>query len=197
MHKAQLIFATAFAVMLSACEAAPSSNEEPALPAEPTAQEGGDPETVSIFRPDVEAELEQSGSTALEALELTIGFPDGGSDLSEEAVEQLQSVLESPQFQQGFPVTLAAHSDSAGSDAVNARAAEARGLAVAEWLIEQGVDPARINVVVFGEQNPVQPNALPDGSPNEEGRAANRRVDVQLLAPVEGSPESTTSQSGD
>ena len=42
------------------------------------------------------------------------------------------------------------------------------------------VEEERIEIVAFGEQNPVEPNALPDGSPNEEGRAANRRVEVTI-----------------
>ena len=76
--------------------------------------------------------------------------------------------------------------DAGGSDEINARASEARGLAVAEWMIERGVDPNRIDVIVFGEQNPIEPNALPDGSPNEEGRALNRRVEVLIVPPGQG-----------
>jgi len=50
-----------------------------------------------------------------------------------------------------------------------------------------GVAQDRISVIAFGEQNPVEPNAKPDGTPNERGREANRRVDVTvaLLSPVE------------
>lgn len=49
-----------------------------------------------------------------------------------------------------------------------------------DFLVENGVEEERIEIVAFGEQNPVEPNALSDGSPNEEGRAANRRVEVTI-----------------
>jgi OOP family OmpA-OmpF porin len=41
----------------------------------------------------------------------------------------------------------------------------------------------RIEIVAFGEQNPVAPNALPDGTPNDEGRAKNRRVEIRVAPP--------------
>ncbi|MEL7217243.1 MAG: OmpA family protein, partial [Pseudomonadota bacterium] len=62
-------------------------------------------------------------------------------------------------------------------------------LVVAEWLIGKGVNQERIDVIVFGEQNPAEPNALPDGSPNEAGRAANRRVEVLIVPPVPADAE--------
>ena len=52
--------------------------------------------------------------------------------------------------------------------------------AVRDWLVENGVEASRISVIAFGEQNPAAPNALPDGSPNEEGRLANRRVEIEV-----------------
>ena len=57
-----------------------------------------------------------------------------------------------------------------------------RGLAVAKWLIDNGVDAERITVIAFGEQNPIEPNALPSGAANEAGRAANRRVEIEIEA---------------
>ena len=39
-----------------------------------------------------------------------------------------------------------------------------------------------VEVIAFGAQNPNEPNALPDGSPNALGRAANRRVEVLASA---------------
>jgi len=140
-------------------------------------------EAVSILRADIEQpEVE---APPLEPLNATIGFPEGGNDLDEAALTVLDEVITSEQFALGGPIVLRAHSDSAGSDAANERASEARGLAVAQWLVTAGVDSRRIDVIVFGEQNPVEPNALPDGTPNEAGRAINRRVEV-LIVPSTG-----------
>jgi OOP family OmpA-OmpF porin len=122
----------------------------------------------------------------VEPLELTIGFPDGGSEIPEEGLAQLEKFLTSPQVAQGGPIQLGAHSDSAGTDTANVAASKKRGEAVVNWLVEHGIAKDRLTLVAFGEQNPVKPNALPDGSPDEAGRAANRRVEIHV--PVANAP---------
>ncbi|QUL37440.1 OmpA family protein [Erythrobacter sp. JK5] len=139
-------------------------------------------EPVSILRQDIEQP--EAPAPQLEPLNTTIGFPEGGSELDAKAIAALETVLASEQLATGAPIVLRAHSDAGGSDDANARASQARGLAVAGWLIDKGVSDDRIDVIVFGEQNPIQPNALPDGSPNEAGRAANRRVEIVISPPV-------------
>ncbi|UAB78359.1 OmpA family protein [Erythrobacter sp. SCSIO 43205] len=181
-------------LLLSACQ---TESEEPAPPQEPVAQPT---EAVSILRPDVAVPDEVIASS--KGYSTTIGFPDGGSELDADAIAALEEVAASEQFANDTPIILRAHSDSAGSDAVNARASEARGLAVAEWLINAGAKADRIDVIVFGEQNPAEPNALPDGAPNKAGRAANRRVEIEILPlttqgdEAESAPEPSPSEPG-
>ena len=151
------------------------------------AQDGADPQptatpsatgTASILRPDVEAET--AVPMALEPLSATVGFPEGGAELAAEARAAIDALLESEQVAKGWPITLGGHSDAGGSDAANLRASEARAQAVADYMVEKGVAESRITIVSFGEQNPVAPNARPDGEPDEEGRARNRRVDIVI-----------------
>lgn len=170
------LFGLSALLLLAACNQSPERGTTE--PKENAASEGEEKGGVSILRPEVappEAEEE-----TLEALEATIGFPDGGDELDADAVAELEKVLASPQMKRGGPIVLRTHSDSSGTDAMNEDASQARGLAVAGWLIGQGVNEDRIDVIVFGEQNPAQPNALPDGSPNEAGRKANRRVEIEI-----------------
>lgn len=150
----------------------------------------------SIFREEPAAEaLGAALAPDLPPLETTISFADGTAGLTEAARAELATVLESDQLKAGGTVTLGGHSDAGGSDAVNLRAAQSRAEAVRDFLIANGVAGTRITVIAFGEQNPVEPNALPDGSPNEEGRAANRRVEITVTsassAPAEGPREQT------
>jgi OOP family OmpA-OmpF porin len=200
MHRPRFITALALTGALIALSACDVKQDQGAGTSDPEA--GATPsdepsEAVSILRPDVEAEQELAIGTPLEPLNMTIGFPEGGSELDEAALAGLREVLASDQIALGGPIVLRAHSDAGGSDAVNSRTSEARGLAVAEWLVEAGIDSTRIDVIVFGEQNPVEPNALPDGSPNEEGRALNRRVEILIVPPaqeaVEAQPSAETS----
>lgn len=129
------------------------------------------------MRPD--AEIDRAADT-LAPLELRVGFDDGGAELGEAAQEALSAILAAPQMQTEGPIILRGHSDSEGSDAANLRASRARAETVRDWLVEKGIAPARIRIIAMGEQNPAKPNALPDGSPNEAGRAFNRRVDVTV-----------------
>ena len=155
-------------LLLAAC----NSEQPPTTPEEPA--EG----KRSIFRPEFQVEPIDSLSPP-ESLETRIIFPDG-AELSQEARAELATVLASPQVTGGGAIVLRGHSDSGGSDDANMRASRARAEAVRDWLVENGVEASRISVIAFGEQNPAAPNALPDGSPNEEGRLANRRVEIEV-----------------
>ena len=165
--------------MLAACTQA---DTQP--PAEPVGDEADAPAPQSIIRSDVEQNVPAPALTPLTA---SISFAGGGAELSEAALTKLAIVRNSPQMAAGGLVILGGHSDASGSDAANLRASSARAEAVAGLLVEMGVAQDRISVIAFGEQNPVEPNAKPDGTPNERGREANRRVDVTvaLLSPVE------------
>ncbi|BBD98675.1 glycine zipper 2TM domain-containing protein [Sphingobium amiense] len=69
------------------------------------------------------------------------------------------------------------HTDSDGTDAYNQTLSERRAQAVADYLVRQGVQSARIATRGFGESQPIASNAT------EEGKAANRRVEIKI-APV-------------
>ncbi|ABC64824.1 OmpA family protein [Erythrobacter litoralis] len=175
------------AALLSACQSEPAPDDVP----DPDGEEviGPSPEEpVSIIRPDIE----EAVLIPLEPLNTTISFADSGTDLTPEAVAELETLVESRQVTEGGPITIGGHSDAGGNDAVNMRVSLRRAEAVRDWLVARGVDEGRITVIAFGEQNPVEPNALPDGQPNEDGRAANRRVEIRVDVPegmmVEATP---------
>lgn len=173
---------------LSACNRAPEKESPPEPVPSPLAP--GEAPQASIMRPDMATPT--SAPAPVEPLDVVIGFPEGGSEISREAVEKLEKLVDSVQVKENGPIKLAAHSDSAGSDEANLRASQARGEAVRDWLVGHGIAKDRIELIAFGEQNPVEPNALPDGSPNEKGRAANRRVEISV--PVRAAPSAQERQ---
>lgn len=187
MHFSRYLFLLTLSAAFTACERAP--REGPAGDAQgqqiAAAPEEQDTETVSILRPDIEVPQEEEAEPPLEPLNTMIGFPSGGSELTPAATEALGRIMDTRQMELGGPITLRAHTDSAGRDEVNVEVSEERGLAVAQWLIERGVEPERITVIAMGEQNPIEPNALPDGEPNIAGREANRRVEVEIALPAD------------
>ena len=147
----------------------------------------------SIIREDVRPDEPEA---PVEPLAVRVPFTDGGNDISPEAERALLGILQSDALGEGWPVILRGHTDSSGNDSANLRASRSRAEAVAAWLVERGVDDERISVIAFGEQNPIAPNAKPDGSPDEAGRARNRRVDIEI-APASTRPAGSVTQSND
>ena len=176
----RLSAAAAAALTLAACNNSPSDETPAPEPAESETKALG--EGTSIIRADVEMERE---IMPLEPLEARISFDEGGYALSDAAIAELQAVLETRQYTEGGAIVLRGHTDAGGNDSANLRASERRAEAVKNWLVENGAAEDRITIVGLGEQNPARPNANPDGTPNEENRAYNRRVMVHIAVPEE------------
>ncbi|MGK7296309.1 MAG: OmpA family protein [Candidatus Wenzhouxiangella sp. M2_3B_020] len=67
------------------------------------------------------------------------------------------------------------HTDSTGSAEYNHDLSVRRANTVAEYLVNEGIRPVRIEAYGYGEQFPVASNRT------EEGRQANRRVELTLM----------------
>ncbi len=52
-------------------------------------------------------------------------------------------------------VTLKGYADERGTPEYNLALGERRGIAVKDALVAQGISPSRINVISYGEENPV------------------------------------------
>ena len=78
-------------------------------------------------------------------------------------------------------IVVAGYTDSVGSDAYNQRLSEDRARSVADFLVNKKVNPVRIELVGFGEKNPVASNKT------SEGRSLNRRVEITLFPITEQS----------
>lgn len=67
------------------------------------------------------------------------------------------------------------HTDSTGSDAYNQGLSERRAVAVADYLVDRGVEAARLETLGYGETQPIASNDT------VEGRAQNRRVEIKIV----------------
>jgi len=169
----RLLFAMTAALALAGCD-----RREPPAPPEPTPEVS--PTQASIIRPEIEVERPEP---ELKPLEASVTFAEAGGELSAAALEDLETILESPQLAEGGAIVLRGHTDSTGDDEGNLRVSRQRAEMVRDWLVEHGVAEERITVIAIGEQRPIAPNAKLDGTPDEAGRAANRRVDVAVALP--------------
>ena len=71
-------------------------------------------------------------------------------------------------------VIVVGHTDSVGTDTYNQRLSLARANSVKTYLVDKGIASQRIRTEGRGESQPVADNAT------EEGRARNRRVEIQV-----------------
>ena len=74
-------------------------------------------------------------------------------------------------------VDVVGHASSDGPDDYNMQLSQKRALSVRDYLVAQGVSDIRIRAIGMGETQPIADNST------EEGRKANRRVEI-ILTPV-------------
>ncbi|MDH5818823.1 OmpA family protein [Acinetobacter pseudolwoffii] len=67
------------------------------------------------------------------------------------------------------------HADAQGSEAENKALSVQRAQAITSYLVEKGVDPAQLQAVGMGEDQPAEPNATP------VGQFQNRRVTFEVV----------------
>jgi len=72
-------------------------------------------------------------------------------------------------------IRVSGHTDSRGDDAMNLDLSERRAASVKKFLIDEGIQPERLESRGFGESHPVDTNE------NARGREMNRRVEFHIL----------------
>mgnify|MGYP003592290236 CR=1 FL=1 len=112
-----------------------------------------------------------SDEAALRAI-TTFYFDYDSSDLKQEAMRALDVHAKDLQSS-GQRVVLEGHTDERGTREYNMALGERRAKAVQRYLVLQGVSPAQLELVSYGEERPVA-----SGS-GEEAWAQNRRVELK------------------
>ncbi len=110
-----------------------------------------------------------------------VNFDFDKSTLRPDAVAILSEATEILKRYPDLRVEVAGHTDSKGTDAYNQKLSERRAKAVYDYLTTNGVSAARLQGPIgYGESRPIAPNTNPDGSDNPEGRAKNRRTELNV-----------------
>jgi outer membrane protein OmpA-like peptidoglycan-associated protein len=103
-----------------------------------------------------------------------IAFASGSAELQSTAFQGLSAVANSVKSQPGLKLKVTGHTDSTGSSQLNSTLSAARAQSVAMYLFSAGVP---VDVVTVRGVGPSQPVASND---TVEGRAQNRRVEIQI-----------------
>lgn len=115
----------------------------------------------------------------LDAYELsrtvTIAFKLSQSALDDEDRAALDALVAELQGKKGYVLDIQGYTDTSGSLQRNIALSDRRARAVYQHLAEKGVPLFRMNLLGFGEGQPVAENTTRDG------RAQNRRVEVRVM----------------
>ncbi|MNH09034.1 putative lipoprotein YiaD precursor [compost metagenome] len=108
-------------------------------------------------------------------LVMTLGavlFDTGRAELKNSANRTVLKLVQFLQLNPKRVVRIEGYTDSTGAAEDNLKLSRDRAQAVADMLVDLGVDEKRIQVEGYGDQYPVEANA------SERGRAQNRRVEI-------------------
>jgi outer membrane protein OmpA-like peptidoglycan-associated protein len=123
-------------------------------------------------------ELATTSTTTFSQRDYSIEFDTGKATFTPKAAATLQDLFNNVQAT-GLIVQVNGHTDNVGAPASNMALSLQRANAVKAWLIANGqgsIPDKRVTTRAFGDTTPMADNASP------AGRAANRRVEVLLLA---------------
>jgi len=109
-----------------------------------------------------------------------VTFRSGSADLNTQFFKVLDGVASVAKKYDKTIIEIAGHTDNVGSSGYNMQLSLRRADTVSRYLASRGVAANRIMTAGGGEDHPIASNST------EEGRAANRRVEVTLAPLTQG-----------
>lgn len=106
-----------------------------------------------------------------------IFFRSGSFELEPESMTEVLLISKMMNENPRIHIILTGHTDNIGKELDNQILSEKRALSLAYAIIQQGVDPGRIQTVGAGASTPVSNNNT------EEGRQKNRRTEMTIFTP--------------
>lgn len=117
----------------------------------------------------------RSGNNIILNMPGDITFPTNQYQIASNFYPVLNSVAKVLIHYSKTAIDIAGFTDSTGTVAYNQRLSIKRAQSVTDYLIAEGVQPARLQAVGYGESNPIASNAT------AQGRAMNRRVTITIV----------------
>src|SRR5690606_9182390 len=91
-----------------------------------------------------------------------ITFATGKADITPESEATLQKALRTLRTYPEIQVEISGHTDDVGSNASNQRLSQLRAESVKNWLVEHGIEEARLTAAGYGEEQPFVANDSPE-----------------------------------
>lgn len=134
---------------------------------------GGNPIDCAPLSGESENGVGQAIDACRTAVLYGVNFDVDSDQLRADADPALQEILTALEGRPDVSVTIEGHTDSDASDEYNLDLSNRRTASVRAWLIEHGVEAARLTATGKGESEPVASNDT------AAGKAANRRVEIE------------------
>ncbi|QFR48957.1 OmpA family protein [Sulfurimonas lithotrophica] len=125
--------------------------------------------------PDTSKEFVVDGYGCPQTATLNVNFKSSKWDIDEKLISDLQTFALFLKENKGYDVIIYGYTDSVGKAAANKTLSQNRAEAVKEVLTRYGISTTRLTAIGKGEENPIGDNST------KEGRAQNRRIEVELL----------------
>jgi outer membrane protein OmpA-like peptidoglycan-associated protein len=122
------------------------------------------------------AEVKRVGEGIKITFPSSILFDTNSSYLKSDAKQSIRNLSSVLKKYDNTKILFAGYTDSTGTKKVNQQLSKQRAVATALYAAKQGVDPERMIINGYGEQNPVADNST------KAGRQKNRRVEVGIYA---------------
>jgi OOP family OmpA-OmpF porin len=117
-----------------------------------------------------------------------ITFEPGSSTVDDAGRTTIDRIADVLKACVNVSVEIAGHTDSQGSEELNARISQSRADAVRTSLVTRRIPPERLTAIGYGEATPIADNGT------EEGREANRRIEFTLSANTTDEAEATEAE---
>jgi len=105
-----------------------------------------------------------------------IFFDTNKFDLKPESLAELQKLVDFLTVNPSLKIEISGHTDNVGNDQLNQTLSENRAKAVYQYLVDNKVDPARLQYKGYGKTQPIATNDT------GEGRSQNRRTEFKIIA---------------
>ncbi|HWH17139.1 MAG TPA: OmpA family protein [Allosphingosinicella sp.] len=121
--------------------------------------------------------IERQGDELLLTMPAGITFPINSYQIQPQFYGTLDQVARTLAAYPSTLIDVYGHTDPSGGDRINIPLSQNRAQAVANYLAQRGVNPARMATQGFGSSRPLPGN----NNATEAERAANRRVEIRIV----------------
>ena len=109
-------------------------------------------------------------------IEGEVKFVSGSYNIIRSSIKALSQIISILKNYPRLIITVSAHSSGVGSQRMNQLVSEQRAATIRDYIVEKGIDPARVFSSGFGNAEPIATNKTP------QGRNKNRRIEFIATA---------------